>query len=83
MIQRHNNEGGLYALEQIERSNRVIMNRHLLPNEVKIDIAGKSKEEVFKSVIDIVDTYKPLLDYDYELDNEQHYLSWVRSRNLN
>lgn len=83
MIQRHNNEGGLYALEQIERSNRVIMNRHLLPNEVKIDIAGKSKEEVFKSVIDIVDTYKPLLDYDYELDDEQHYLSWVRSRNLN
>ena len=59
------------------------MNRHLLPNEVKIDIAGKSKEEVFKSVIDIVDTYKPLLDYDYELDDEQHYLSWVRSRNLN
>lgn len=83
MIQRHNNEGGLYALEQIERSNRVIMNRHLLPNEVKIDIAGKSKKEVFKSVIDIVDTYKPLLDYDYELDDEQHYLSWVRSRNLN
>lgn len=59
------------------------MNRHLLPNEVKIDIAGKSKEEVFKSVIDIVDTYKPLLDYDYELDDAQHYLSWVRSRNLN
>lgn len=50
---------------------------------MKIDIAGKSKEEVFKSVIDIVDTYKPLLDYDYELDDEQHYLSWVRSRNLN
>ncbi len=83
MIRRHNNEGGLYALEQVERSNQVIMNRHLLPNEVKFDVAGKSKEEVLKSVIDIIDTYKPLLDYDYELDNEHNYLSWVQSRNLN
>ena len=82
MICRHNNEGGLYALEQIERSNQVIMNRHLLPNEVKIDVAGKSKEEVLKSVIEIIDTYKPLLDYDYQLDDEHNYLSWVQSRNL-
>lgn len=83
MIDRHNNEGGLYVLEQIERSNQVIMNRHLLPNEVKVDVAGKSKEEVLKSVIDIIDTYKPLLDYDYQLDDEHNYLSWVHSRNLN
>ncbi len=83
MIHRHNNRGGLYALEQIKRSNQVIMNRRLLPNEVKIDAAGKSKEEVLKSVIDIIDTYKPLLDYDYELDNERYYLSWVQSRSLN
>jgi len=83
MLHRHNNEGGLYALEQIERSNQVIMNRPLLPNEVKIDVAGKSKKEVLKSVVDIIDTYRPLLDYDYELDNERNYLSWVQSRNLN
>ena len=83
MIHRHNNEGGLYVLEQIERSNLVIMNRNLLPNEVKIDVTGKSKEEVLKSVIDIIDHYKPLLDYDYQLDNEHNYLSWVQSHNLN
>ena len=82
MINRQNNEGGLYVLEQIERSNQVIMSRHLLPNEVKIDVAGKSKEEVLKSVIDIIDTYKPMLDYDYQLDDEHNYLSWVQSRNL-
>lgn len=82
MIHRHNNEGGLYALEQIERSNQVIMDRRLLPNEVKVDVAGKCKEEVLKTVIDIIDSHKPLLNYDYQLDNEHNYLSWVQSRNL-
>ena len=83
MIHRHNHEGGLYALEQIERSSEVIMNRRLLPNEVKIDVAGKSKEEVLKNAIEIIDTYQPLLDYEYKLDDEHNYLSWVQSRNLN
>ena len=82
MISRHNNEGGLYALDYIERSNQVIMNRHLLPNEVKIDVAGKSKEDVLKSVVEIIDTFNPLVDYDYQLDDERNYLSWVQSRNL-
>lgn len=83
MIHRQNNEGGLYALEQIEQSNQVIMNRNLLPNEAKIDVAGKSKEEVLKSVIEVIGTYKPSLDYDYQLDDKHNYLSWVQSRNLN
>ena len=82
MIHRHNNEGGLYALERVERSNQVIMHRHFLPNEVKIDVAGKSKEEVLQTAIDIMDSFKPLLDYDYQLDDEYNYLSWVQSRNL-
>ena len=82
MISRHNNEGGLYALDYIERSNQVIMNRQLLPNEVKIDVAGKNKEAVLKSVIEIIDTFNPLVDYDYQLDDERNYLSWVQSRNL-
>ncbi len=82
MIHRHNHEGGLYALDQIERSNQVILNRPLLPNEVKIDIAGKGKEEVLKSAIDIIDSFKPLSEYDYQPDHEQNYLSWVQSRNL-
>lgn len=82
MIHRHNNEGGLYALEQIERSGQVIMSRPLLPNEVKVDVAGKCKEEVLKTAVDIIDSYKPLLNYDYQLDNERNYLSWVQNRNL-
>lgn len=82
MIHRHDNEGGLYYLEGIERCNQVIMNRHLLPNEVLLDVAGKSKEQVLAEAIRLIDAYEPLLDYDYELDDEHNYLSWVQSRNL-
>lgn len=58
------------------------MSGPLLPNEVKVDVAGKCKKEVLKTVVDIIDSYKPLLDYDYQLDNERNYLSWVQNRNL-
>lgn len=82
MIHRHNHEGGLYAPDYVERSNYVIMNRNLLPNEVQIDIAGKTKEEVLKEAINLIDHFEPLTDYDYKLDDEKNYLSWVQSRGL-
>ena len=82
MIHRSKNEGGLYYLENVERSNQVIMNRKLLPNEVMIDIAGKTKGAVLSEAIRIIDGFKPLKDYEYELENEHNFLSWVRSRNL-
>lgn len=82
MIHRKNNEGGLYAPDYIERSNSVIMNRNLLPNEVQIDIAGKSKEKVLAEAIQIIDSFEPLKEYDYEMDDEHNYLSWVQSRQL-
>lgn len=82
MIHRHNNEGGLYAPDYVERSNEVIMNRKLLPNEVMIDVAGKTKEEVLKEAINIIDNFEPLTVYDYELDDEYNFLSWVQSRQL-
>ena len=86
MIHRHENEGGLYAPDRVERSNQVIAARPLLPNEVKIDVAGKSKEEVLQNAIDVIDHFHPLLDFDYRLDgganDEKAYLSWVQSRNL-
>lgn len=82
MLDRHNNEGGLYAPDYVERSNSVIMNRKLLPNEVQIDVAGKTKEEVLKEAINIIDNFEPMLDYKYELDDKRNYLSWVKSRQL-
>lgn len=82
MEHRKNNEGGLFRPEYVERANFVIKNRRLLPNEVQIDIANKNKDEVLEEVIKIIDNFKPVKDYIYELDDEKNYLSWVQSRNL-
>ncbi len=82
MEHRRDNEGGLYAPEHIGRANQVIMSRDLLPNEVQIDVAGKTKEQVLNETITIIDGFSPLKDYDYELDDERKYLSWVQSKNL-
>lgn len=82
MIHRRENEGGLYYLDNVERSNQIIMSRRLLPNEVMIDVAGKTKEAVLSEAIRIIDGFKPLKDYEYELEDEHNFLSWVQSRNL-
>ena len=82
MVYRNNNEGGLFALGGVERANDVIMNRKLLPNEVLIDVAGKSREEVLEEAIRIIDNFESKTEYDYTLDDEHNYLSWVQSRKL-
>ena len=61
MLERGN---GLIDLELLEVSTRKIMNRQLLPNEVLIDVGGKSKEEILKEAINIIDNYESLLDYE-------------------
>lgn len=75
-------ENGLLDLELLENSTKKIMNRKLLPNEVLIDVAGKSKEEVLKEAIELIDSYKPLLDYEYEEPNRELFYSWVQSEGL-
>lgn len=82
MEHRKNNEGGLFRPEYIERSNSVIKNRKLLPNEVIIDIADKNKDKVLTEVIKQIDNFNPDKNYSYELDDEKNYLSWVQSRKL-
>lgn len=82
MENRNRNEGGLYAPDDVERANAVIMARKLLPNEVKIDVAGKNKEQVLQEAIEMIDCFNPIKDYCYELDDERNYLSWVQSRQL-
>ncbi len=76
---RHTHEGGLFQLETVERSNAKIKNRHLLPNEVMIDIARKSREAVFREAVAMIDSYTPLINYTYQLDDARSYLSWVQS----
>ena len=82
MEKRKHNEGGLYQPEYVERANSVIKNRKLLPNEVQIDIAGKTENAIFTEAIKLIDNFNPDKDYIYETDDEHNYLSWVKSRNL-
>ena len=82
MIRRNENEGGLFAPDYVERANAVIMGRNPLPNEVVLDVAGKTKEEVLAEAVGIIDRFRPAKDYEYEPDDECRYLSWVRSRQL-
>ena len=82
MIYRYNNEGGLYDIENVIKSNEKIKNRKLLPNEVVIDTFKKSKADVLNEAINVIDNFTSLLDYDYELDDENNYQSWIKSKNL-
>lgn len=82
MEYRNAHEGGLYTPDYVERANEVIRARALLPNEVMLDIAGKTKEEVFAQAVGIIDRFTPLREYDYVPGDEKAYLSWVQSRGL-
>ena len=82
MEHRNENEGGLYVPDYVERANSIIMGRRMLPNEVMIDVAGKTKEEVLAEAIGIIDGFHPMKEYDYKPDDEHNYLSWVKSRGL-
>ena len=80
MIKRGND--GLLDLELLENSTKKIMNRELLPNEVLLDVAGKSKEQVLSEAISIINEYVPLLDYDYIEPEKEQFYSWVKSDGL-
>ncbi len=75
-------ENGLVDLGLLENSTRKIMNRDLLPNEVLLDVATKSKEEVLKEAISLIDSYQSLLEYDYQEPSRELFYSWVQSDGL-
>jgi len=75
-------EKGLVDLELLEVSTKKIMNRELLPNEVLIDVAGKSKEKVLQEAIELIDNYESKIDYEYEEPSKELFYSWVQSDEL-
>ncbi len=81
MEERHSKGEGLYTPNSKGKSNEIIANRPLLPNEVIIDINGLSKEEVFQKAIELIDITESLLDYDYTPPSREHFRSWVKSKN--
>ena len=80
MIER--GEKGLVDLELLEKSTKKIMNRELLPNEVLLDVANKSKEEVLNEAIKIIDNYESDIEYDYTEPSKELFYSWVQSDGL-
>jgi len=82
MIHRAKNEGGLVALKGVSRLNALISERPLLPNEVRLDVAGKTREQILEEAVSVIASFEPLLDYDYLPDDMKNYHSWVKSRGL-
>jgi hypothetical protein len=58
------------------------MNRELLPNEVALDIAGKTPNEILKETIILIDEHIPLFEYEYVLPSREQFVSWVKANNL-
>jgi len=75
-------EKGLVDLELLEVSTKKIMNRELLPNEVLLDVASKSKEDVLKEAINLIDNFECKMNYEYTEPAKKLFYSWVQSDGL-
>lgn len=80
MKNRPNN--GLIDYELQQKTNDKNLKRDPLINEVEIDVAGKSIEEVLNKAIEIIDTTEPLLDYEYVKPPKELFYSWVFANGL-
>ena len=58
------------------------MKRAPLVNEVEIDVAGKSIEEVLIEAIEIIDTSEAALDYEYVKPPKELFYTWVFANGL-
>ena len=62
--------------------NEKNINRPPLINEVEIDVAGKSIEEVLEQAVNIIETAPSRLDYEYTKPEKDLFYSWVFSNGL-
>ena len=80
MKNRPNN--GLIDYELQQKMNDKNLKRDPLVNEVEIDVAGKTAEEVLQQAIEIIDTRESVLDYEYEKPPKELFYSWVFANGL-
>lgn len=80
MKNRPNN--GLIDYELQEKMNDKNIKRSPLVNEVEIDVAGKSIEEVLKQAISIIETTSSKLEYEYVKPPKELFYSWVFANGL-
>lgn len=74
--------GGLIDLELQEKMNTKNMARAPLVNEVEIDIAGKSIDEVLACAIETIETTPSHLTYTYTKPPKEQFYSWVYANGL-
>lgn len=78
--QMKNRGKGLIDLEMIEKEylRHEKYPRPLLPNEIVVDVTGKSADEIFNIAINKIDNTKSLLDYAYEMPDKKCFGTWVK-----
>lgn len=69
-----------YTLQQ--RLNEKMLRRPLLINEIELNVAGLSANEVLLKVINIIDNSETVLDYDYQKPAKEMFYSWVFANGL-
>lgn len=80
MKNRPNN--GLIDYELQEKMNDKNIKRSPLVNEVEIDVAGKSIEEVLEQAINIIETTPSKFEYEYTKPPKEMFYSWVFANGL-
>ena len=80
MRNRPNN--GLIDFELQEKMNDKNRKRNPLVNEVELDVAGKSIQEVLEQAIHLIETTPSRLDYEYTKPPKELFYSWVFANGL-
>ena len=80
MKNRPNN--GLIDYELQEKMNDKNIKRKPLINEVEIDVAGKTIEEVLEQAVNIIEATCSKLEYEYEKTSKDLFYSWVFANGL-
>ena len=75
-------EGGLIDYELQKKTNDKNLKRKPLINEVEIDVAGKTIEEVLNEAIETIDTRESILDNEYVKPPKELFYSWVFANGL-
>jgi len=73
---------GLIDYELQRKMNEKNMARAPLVNEVEIDVAGKSIEDVLRQAIGLIETTPPCLTYEYTKPPREQFYSWVFANGL-
>ncbi len=82
MEQMKNRGQGLIDFQLLQRSSEKINKRPLLVNEVLLDAAGKTPDEVLREAIALIEHTKTLREYEYQKPPKEWFYSWVMSNGL-